>query len=163
MSWFKPQTLLDKVFEGSILLKGLTAVFEFLGGLLLFFFDPRVIHDFLVAVTQKELIEDPHDLVANFLLNSTKDLGGTSKTFLIVYLWIHAAVKLVAVIGLLRNQMWAYPFSLITLGILMLYQIYHIVFVRVSIGMILLTLFDAFILWLIWREWQKHQDVQNTT
>lgn len=137
------------------MLKGLSAAFEFLGGLLLFFFDPSVIHDFLVAVTQKELIEDPNDKIANFLLNSTKDLGASSKTFLIIYLWIHAAVKLVAVVGLLRNQMWAYPFSLITLGILTLYQIYHIIFVKFSIGMILLTLFDIFVLWLIWREYEK--------
>ncbi len=155
MSWYHPSSLLDKLFEGGIIIKGVTGGLEFLGGLLLFFFDPSMIHQFLVAVTQKELLQDPHDKIATFLLQSTEHLGGGSKSFVIIYLWIHATIKLIAVIGILRNQLWAYPFSLITLGLLMLYQIYSIVFVQPSIGMILLTLFDVFILWLIWREYGK--------
>jgi uncharacterized membrane protein len=154
MSWYHPSSLLDKVFEGGIIIKGVTGALEFLGGLLLFFVDPAAIYQFLVAVTQKEIVEDPRDIFSNFLLNSTQHLGG-SRTFLIVYLWIHATIKLIAVIGILRNQLWAYPFSLITLGLLMLYQIYSIIFVEPAIGMILLTIFDVFILWLIWREYGK--------
>ena len=155
MAWYHPSTLLDKIFEGSLIIKGVTGALEFIGGFLLLFFDPSIVHDFLVLVTQKELIEDPHDMVANFLLQSTQHLLEGGKTFLIVYLWIHALIKLIAVIGILRNQLWAYPFSLITLGALMLYQVYSIIFVNVSIGMILLTAFDVFILWMIWREWGK--------
>jgi uncharacterized membrane protein len=71
-----------------------------------------------------------------------------------VYLWLHAAIKLTAVVGILRNLLWAYPFSLISLGLLMLYQVYSMV-VRFSVGMFLLTVFDVFILWLIWREYGK--------
>jgi uncharacterized membrane protein len=153
MSWYHPQSLLDKIFEGGIIIKGVTGALEFIAGLLLFFVKPAQVHDLIVAVTQKELIEDPNDFVANTLLNWTHTLGGMNFHFLIAYLWIHATVKLIAVIGILRNQMWAYPFSLITLGLLMLYQLYHIFFVQVSVGMILLTVFDVFILWLIWREY----------
>jgi uncharacterized membrane protein len=155
MSWYHPSTLLDKIFEGGIIIKGVSGALEFIAGLLLFFIKPAQIHDFIVAITQKELIEDPHDLIANALLGWTHSLDGASFSFLIAYLWIHAAVKLIAVVGILRNQLWAYPFSLITLGLLMVYQLYHIFFVRVSVGMILLTIFDVFILWLIWREYAK--------
>ncbi|MDN5274124.1 MAG: hypothetical protein JWP06_25 [Candidatus Saccharibacteria bacterium] len=155
MSWYHPSTLFDKIFESGIIIKGVTGALEFLGGLLLFFFDPSVIHQFLGAITQKELIEDPHDKIATFLLQSTEHLGGGgSRTFLIVYLWIHAVIKLIAVIGILRNQLWAYPFSLVTLSLFVLYQLYEIA-LHGSIGMILLTIFDFFILWLIWREWGK--------
>jgi len=154
MSWYHPSTLLDKVFEGGIIIKGITGALEFIGGLLLFFVDPSVIHSFLVLITQKELIEDPHDRLATFLLQSTLHLGD-GKTFIILYLWIHALIKLIAVIGILRNQLWAYPFSTITLGLLMLYQLYSIIFVKLSVGLILLTIFDIFILWMIWREYRK--------
>ncbi|HJP81209.1 MAG TPA: DUF2127 domain-containing protein [Candidatus Saccharimonadales bacterium] len=154
MAWYHPSSLFDKVFEGSLLIKGGTGVLEFLAGLLLFFVHPSQIHDFVAFITQRERIEDPHDLVANALLGWTNHLNDGVATFLIVYLWIHAAVKLVAVIGILRNQLWAYPFSLITLGLLVLYQVYDIA-LKHSIGMILLTLFDLFVLWLIWREYGK--------
>lgn len=155
MSWYHPSSLLDKVFETGIIIKGISGALEFIGGLLLFFVDPSVIHRFLVFITEKELLEDPHDKIATFLLQSTQHLGGGNKTFLIVYLWIHAGIKLVAVIGILRNLLWAYPFSLGSLGLLMLYQLYSIIFVKPSVGMILLTIFDVFILWLIWREYGK--------
>ncbi|EWT02562.1 membrane protein [Intrasporangium oryzae NRRL B-24470] len=155
MSWFHPTSVLDKVFEGGIIIKGVTGALEFLGGVLLFFVSPAQMHQFIALVTQRELLEDPNDKVANLLLNATSHLASGGRAFAIAYLWIHAVIKLVAVVGILRNQLWAYPFSLITLGVLMLYQTYSIFFVRASIGMIVLTVFDAFILWLIWREYGK--------
>lgn len=155
MSWYHPSSLLEKVFEGGIIIKGITGLFEFLSGLLLFFVSPATMHRFIAFVTQRELLEDPHDKIANFLVHSTQHIGTGSKTFLIIYLWIHAIIKLIAVIGILKNQLWAYPFSLITLGLLMLYQLYTVFFVKPSVGMILLTIFDVFILWLIWREYGK--------
>jgi uncharacterized membrane protein len=155
MGWYQPTSLLDKIFEGGIIIKGLTGLAEFVGGLVLFFVSPAAVHNFIVFITQDTLLENPHSIVANFLLTSTQDFTSGSRTFLIIYLWIHAVIKLIAVIGILKNQLWAYPFSLITLGALMLYQVYSIVFIKPSLGFILLTIFDIFILWLIWREFGK--------
>ncbi len=163
MSWYHPSSLLDKIFEGGIILKGLSGALEFIGGLLLLFISPASIHRFIVYLTQDQLLEDPHDKVAHFLLHSTQHIGNGSRTFIIVYLWIHAIIKLIAVIGILKNQLWAYPFSLISLGALMLYQLYSIFFVKVSLGMILLTVFDIFILALIWREYGKARTELHTT
>jgi uncharacterized membrane protein len=154
MAWYHPSTLFDKIFEGGIIIKGASGALEFLAGLLLFFVSPSAIHNFIVVITQRELLEDPHDMVANFLLGWTLDLANGGRVFLIAYLWIHAVIKLIAVIGILRNQLWAYSFSLATLSLFVLYQLYEIA-LHSSIGMILLTLFDFFILWLIWREYGK--------
>ena len=162
MSWYHPSTLLDKIFEGGIIIKGITGGLEFLGGLLLLFVSTDTMRRFIEFVTQRELLEDQHDRFANFLLSTTHHISSGSKVFAIVYLWIHAAIKLIAVIGILKNQLWAYPFSLITLGILMLYQVYTIVFVHVTIGMILLTVFDVFILGLIWREFFKARQISGS-
>ncbi len=154
MSWYKPTTLLDKIFEGGIILKGISGALEFLAGLLLLFVSPQALHNFIMFLTQRENLEDPHDKFVSLLLHSTQHLLASGTTFLLAYLWIHAFIKLIAVIGILRNYMWAYPFSLITLGLLMLYQVYSIS-IQPSLGMILLTIFDIFILWLISREWGK--------
>lgn len=161
MSWYRPSDWFDDIFEGGIIIKGLDGLLEFLGGLLLFIFNPDQIHRFISFITQRELLNDPKDHFANLLVQSTSHLSAGGRAFIIIYLWIHAAIKLVAVIGILKNQRWAYPFSLITLGLLMLYQLYSIVFVKPSIAMILLTAFDAFILWLIWREYGKIRRADN--
>jgi len=167
VSTFHPNSLFDKIFEGGILLKGASGALELLSGLLLLFVSPTTLHGFIAFITQREIIEDPNDKIANLLIHSTQHLDA-SRTFLIVYLWVHATIKLIAVIGIIKNQLWAYPFSLITLGLLMLYQAYTICFVRATLGMLLLTIFDAVILWLIWHEYGKarrtlgHHDAAQT-
>ncbi|WP_199921532.1 DUF2127 domain-containing protein [Intrasporangium calvum] len=155
MSWYHPKSLLDKVFEGGIIIKGVTGLVEFVGGLLLLFVNPAQMHQFVALVTQRELLEDPNDRVAHLLLTATSHFAEGGAVFVVAYLWIHAVIKLIAVIGILKNQLWAYPFSLLTLGLLMVYQAYSIAFVKFSIGMVSLTAFDVFILWLIWREFGK--------
>lgn len=155
MSWYHPSSLFDKIFEGGIILKGIDGALEFLGGLLVLFVSPVALHNFIAFVTQRELLEDPHDKIANLLVDATSHYAAGGRTFLVAYLWIHAVIKLVAVVGILKNWLWAYPFSLIGLGLLMLYQIYTIFFVKVSTGMVLLTAFDVIILGLIWREYGK--------
>ena len=84
--------------------------------------------------------------------------GGT--TFLVAYLLVHGFIKLVAVGSLLLNKLWGYPFSIATLGLFMLYQIYEIS-LHHSIFLILLTLFDIFLMWLIWREYQQQKAKQT--
>lgn len=152
MSWYHPSSLLDRIFEAGLLLKGISGGLEAAAGGLLLFIDPIKLHSFIFAITQKELLQDPHDLVAGFLLHSSLQFTGGSRAFLIAYLWVHAAIKLVAVIGILRNQLWAYPFSLATLGLFMMYQVYELAVVP-NLGLVVLTVFDAGIVWLIWREY----------
>ena len=154
MAWYRPASVLDKIFEGGIILKGASGVLEFVAGLLLVFTSPDAIRSFLAFLTQREIAEDPNDTFANLILHSAEHFNSGNKTFAIAYLWVHAAVKLTAVVGILRNQLWAYPFSLIALGVLMLYQVYSMS-VKFSAGMLVLTVFDAIILWLIWREYGK--------
>ena len=154
MAWYRPASVLDKIFEGGIILKGASGVLEFVAGLLLVFTSPDAIRSFLAFLTQREIAEDPNDTLANLILHSAEHFNSGNKTFAIAYLWVHAAVKLTAVVGILRNQLWAYPFSLISLGLLMLYQVYSMS-VKFSAGMLVLTVFDAIILWLIWREYCK--------
>jgi hypothetical protein len=154
MSWFRPTTLLDKIFEAGIILKGINGTLELLAGLLLFFLTPERLQHFIQFVTQLNVNHEKQSKVITLFLHSVDHLGTGNRIFLIAYFWSHAAVKLTAVIGILTNKLWAYPFSLITLGILTLFQVGSIIH-KASIGMILLTILDAFILWLIWREYGK--------
>ena len=154
MSWFRPTTLLDKVFEVGIIIKGINGILETLAGLLLLFLTPQRLQHFIEFVTQLNVNNEKQSKIITMFLHSVDHLGTGNRIFLIAYFWSHAAVKLTAVIGILTNKLWAYPFSLITLGVLTLFQFGSIIH-KASIGMILLTIFDLFILWLIWREYGK--------
>ncbi|MDB5180208.1 MAG: hypothetical protein JWN12_840 [Candidatus Saccharibacteria bacterium] len=154
-SWFKPKNLFDKVFEYGILIKGIDGLIELFTAIALIFLSPSRLQGLVVLATHRELAHDPDDFISNFLIHTSQQFTNSARLFFIVYLAVHAAIKIVSVIGLLRNQMWAYPFSLISLGALTLYQIYDIIFGAGSIFVILLTVFDLGILALIWREYQK--------
>lgn len=154
MSWYHPATLFDKVFEGGLIIKGVLAAGEFFSGLLLLFVSPTAIHRFLAFITQQRLSENPHDKLAHFVLHSADSLNVSNKGFVVAYLWVLAAIKLTAVIGILRGILWVYPFALVTLGLIMLFQVYTIA-VDASFGLIVLTVFDVCVLAMIWREYGK--------
>lgn len=154
-NWFHPKGLFDKVFEYGILIKGIDGAIELLTAVALIFLSPRRLEGLVVLATHKEIVRDPDDVISNFLIHASHQFTNSGRLFLIVYLAVHAAIKLISVVGLLRNKMWAYPFSLIALGALTLYQVYDIVFGKGSIFVIALTIIDVAILVLIWREYQK--------
>jgi uncharacterized membrane protein len=152
-TWFRPHTLLDKFFEASVIIKGVEGVIELIVGFSLLTVSANAINHLTYLLTGDELREDPDDTLANFVLHSGQHLASGGTTYLVAYLLIHGFIKLVAVAGLLQNKLWAYPFSLVTLGLFMVYQVYQ-VSVGHSVAITLLTIYDVFLLWLIWREFQ---------
>src|SRR6266404_2415578 len=102
---------IHELFKISILLKGLHALLELVGGLFLLFVSTGTIARILTWLTRNELIEDPHDITARFLLHAGQQLL-SGKQFASLYLLSHGAIKIGLVIGLLKNRLWAYPASL---------------------------------------------------
>ena len=75
-------------------------------------------------------------------------------TFAAVYLLLHGIIKIVLVVALLRNQAWAYPSMIAFLLVFIVYQLYRLV-LSPTLGLTVLTIFDALIVWLTWREWRR--------
>ena len=151
---FKPKDTLDRVFEIGIIAKGLNGLAELVGGLLLLFVTPSGIHHVIALLTQGELSEDPHDVIAHYLLHTANGLTGSAVLFGAIYLLTHGAVKVVLVIALLLNKIWAYPCLIVVLLIFIGYQLYRIA-LHPTAGMIALTIFDAVIVTLTWREYRR--------
>ena len=103
MSWFRPRDLLDQTFEVGIILKGLDGVLEVIGGLLLVIVSPATIDRVVTGLTQHELSEDPHDLLATHLLGTAHGLTGAAVLFGAVYLLAHGLVKVALVAALLKT------------------------------------------------------------
>jgi uncharacterized membrane protein len=144
---------IHRIFEISVILKGLHAVTEIVGGLALYLVSTDAISDFMVRVAQSDLLDDPHDIISNYLLRSSESLSIGSKSFAAFYLLSHGIIKVVLVAGLLRNKTWAYPSSLIALGFFIVYQVYRYNITH-SIWLIILTIFDFIVMWLIWHEYK---------
>jgi uncharacterized membrane protein len=141
-----------QIFKASVLLKGAHALIECVGGLVLALASSTSIAGLVNRLTQEELIEDPNDWVATHLLNMAQGFSVSTKNFYAFYLLSHGVVKLALVVGLLRNKLWAYPASLVVLGLFILYQIYRFFYPQ-SVGLIVLTVFDLIVMVLIWHEY----------
>lgn len=157
---FKPQNWLDRVFEIGIIAKGLNGAVELLGGLLLLFVSPAWIHQLAISVTRVELSEDPHDFIATHLLHTTSGLTGNAVLFGSVYLLTHGAVKVVLVVALLLNKLWAYPWMIVVLLVFIGYQLYRIS-LDPTAGLIALTVFDVVIVLLTWREYRVQRRIRQ--
>ena len=160
VTWFKPRDLLDRSFEVGIILKGLDGLLETIGGILLLLITPAQINTIVGKITRHELSEDPNDWIAGHLLRYAHGLTGSAVTFAAIYLLAHGVVKVVLVVALLRNKMWAYPWLIAVLLAFIGYQLYRIA-LRPTTGLILLTLFDAAITALTWREWRKQHALRR--
>jgi uncharacterized membrane protein len=151
-SSFHPRNWFDRIFEIGIIGKGLNGAAELIGGLLLLVVSRDRIQHLVVVLTQGELSEDPNDVVARYLLHTSAGLTGSAVTFGAAYLLLHGVVKVVLVVALLRNKLWAYPWMILVLLVFIGYQSYRIA-LSPSAGLIALTIFDLVIVALTWREW----------
>jgi uncharacterized membrane protein len=149
-------TLLDRTFFVTLVLKGADGVLELVGGALLLFVTSDRLDSIVRTITQHELSEDPHDLIANGLRHWSQGLSGGATLFGAVYLLVHGLVKVVLVWSVLKGRLWAYPWMIGFLLVFIAYQLYELV-VHFSVGLLLLTAFDVFIVVLTWREYAIHR------
>jgi uncharacterized membrane protein len=148
---------LDKTFRIGLVLKGLDGILEIVGGVLLLFLSPQAIEHIARTLTAHELSEDPHDLIARYILHTSSHLTTSTTLFGAVYLLSHGVAKVVLVVLVLRDKLWAYPWLVALLLAFIAYQLYRITAVHFSVGLTLLTVFDAVLVWLTWREYQARR------
>ncbi|MGH3338865.1 MAG: DUF2127 domain-containing protein [Propionibacteriaceae bacterium] len=151
---FRPRDWLDYVFEIGIVFKGIDGLMEIGGGILLLLVTPAEISGLVHTLTQHELSQDPRDFVASRLLHTANGLTRPGLLFGAGYLLVHGIVKVVLVLALLRNKLWAYPWLIGVLLIFIGYQVYRIV-LSPTLGLAALTGFDIVIVALTWREYQR--------
>lgn len=140
-------------FRVSVFLKGLISFAEVVAGIFVFFVPLSAITNFFIRYAQQELIEEPGDFIATHLIQLSHQFALPGGVFLSLYLLSRGLIKLGLVIALFKNQLWAYPSSLVVLGLFVLYQLYQII-AAFSIFMVLLTIFDLIVMWSIWEEYR---------
>jgi uncharacterized membrane protein len=144
---------IHRLFELSVMLKGIHAAIECIGGIALAVTDNGWIRNFVVQATQSELVEDRRDFVANHLLGWAERFSVHVQHFYAWYLLSHGAVKLALVAGLLTRKLWAYPTAIVVLGIFIVYQLYRYGESH-GIGLLFLTALDMLVVALTWHEYR---------
>ena len=143
---------IHQIFEVSVLLKGAHAAVEAIGGLALTLTNNQWIRDVVTQTTQSELIEDKRDFIANQLVTWAHGFSIEAQHFYAWYLLSHGVVKLALVAGLLMRKLWAYPTTMVVLGLFILYQLYRYTQTH-GLGLILLTALDVVVVGLTWHEY----------
>jgi uncharacterized membrane protein len=105
------------------------------------------------VLTQEELVEDPRDVIANYLLHSAQNLSIGTQLFVAFYLLSHGSIKLWLIIGLLRQKLWYYPTAIVVFGLFIVYQLYRFSFTH-SAWLLLITEVDVIVIALTWHEYK---------
>jgi uncharacterized membrane protein len=160
MKLFHATSRLDKAFEIGLLLKAIDGLVEVLGGIFFLLLKPQWVTHYVHALTDPELAENPHAFVATHVLHWAGTFTKGSAIFAGLYLLSHGIVKLVLVVEILRNHLWAYiGLAVVTVGFI-LYQLFHIIAIKPSFSFIALTVFDVVIVYLTWREYGRQKQLR---
>jgi uncharacterized membrane protein len=160
MDFLKGTSLLDRSFQASITLKGLDGLLEIIGGVLLLGANPARVNAWIARLTQHTLSRDPHDFIATHLLHMAHQFNAEAIYFGFFYLVSHGLAKVILVVALWLNRMWAYPAMIILLFLFILYQLYRMTFAP-TWWLIWLTVFDAIVIWLTWEEYKKQKRLKK--
>lgn len=136
-------------FFWSVVLKGAISVAEIVAGIALFFIPPR----FIVAAGNLLLSAFPSGTITDSVEAEIAKYTAGTVTFVALYLLSRGLIKAVLVFALLKNKLWAYPWSLLVLAGFVVYQTYQI-WKDHSLIVVAVTLFDLVVMYFIWREWR---------
>ena len=144
---------MHRLFQISLLLKAAHSLLEIIGGVVLAVVPQEAILRIANLLTQEELLDDPRDVIANYILHSARNLSIDQKSAAALFLLSHGIVKLFLIVAVLRNKPWAYPAFMTALGLLISYQSYKLLHVF-SLGLTALTILDGIVLVLAWHEYR---------
>lgn len=144
----------DKVFDISLIIKGLWGFVEMFSGWFLGFADIAWLNDIVWKYTASEIVEDPGDKVANLLLNTAHGLSFSSQEFIAGYLFWHGAIKIILASAVYKKIHWSYPVMMVFLLLFIAYQVYRF-YLTAELYLLAGIFFDSFLVVLVGFEYKK--------
>jgi uncharacterized membrane protein len=138
-------------FRIGVFLKGAVSLIETISGILVLTI-PTFLIGTVVSMSRDELLEEPGDFIATHSLQLAQQFSVSATAIIGLYLLTRGIIKLGLVIALWKNQLWAYPASLVVMGLFIVYQIYEII-VGHSMLIVIITILDLIVVYLIWIEY----------
>lgn len=156
----KPRGLFHDLFDIVVVLKGLNGLAEIASGATLLLIKAGTIMEWIQWMTQSELLEDPHDLLATSLEHWAMNFGHDAQIFAGVYLLAHGVVKLTLAILLFKEHPWVFPVSLILFTALVAFSLEHLS-THWSWALTGFITFDLFTIAIIAKEWRAVEELKS--
>ena len=141
------------IFEASLVIKGLLAFGEVLGGLGLLLTPNLAILHFVGWLTHHKLTQTPSEDMAVWARHLADAFPLEVQHFYAIYMLLHGSLKLTMVAMLARRIVWAYPFAILVLAGFVIYQVTEFA-LHGGLVLLALTAFDNVMIVLVWREYQ---------
>ncbi len=141
------------IFEASLLIKGLLAFGEMLGGFGLLLTPNLTILRFVGWLTRHQLTQNPSEDMAIWAKHLADSFPIELQHFYAVYMLFHGTLKFTMVLMLAWRIVWAYPLAMAVLAGFVIYQMTEF-FLHGGAVLLLLSGFDCFMIVLVWREYQ---------
>jgi uncharacterized membrane protein len=153
-------SLLDQTFHAGIAIKGFDGLLECIGGVLIWFFKPSSLSGFFRFASMHDLPGKYDDIIIAHLFHWTQALANGGKVFASIYLITHGLSKVLLVIALWMNKLWAYPLTMFVFAVFCVYQMHRYTRTH-SIFLVILTVFDLFLIYLTWREYVQKKKARD--
>jgi uncharacterized membrane protein len=156
----RKSSLLDTTFHTGIAIKGFDGVLEMIGGVLIWFMKPSSMNGFFRFASMHDLPGKYDDMLIAQLLHLTQTLANGGKVFASIYLITHGLSKVVLVIALWMNKLWAYPLTMFVFAVFCVYQMQRYTHTH-NIWLVVLTVFDLLLIYLTWREYRQKKQARD--
>ena len=147
-------TIINIGFYGGMLIKGVNALIEFLGGILMIALNHESLNRLIELIALPELRQDPNDVLMNYLITLGHNLSIGSQHSIAVYMLLHGSIKMAVIYLLWNKKIWAYKPAVAVFGLFIVYEIYSYVHSG-SVLMLLIIIIDAAIIDLIILEYKR--------
>ena len=150
------------LFKITVILKGLISVGEIVLGLVLAFVSYGTLRSAAFALFGGEFAETSPNLIWGFAIKGFHGFFATPQSVWVFIFLSHGIVKLVLIVALLRNKLWAYPWSAAVFTFFVVYQIYQIALAP-SLALFSVTIFDAMVIALVLHEYRYRRRIMART
>lgn len=143
---------LNVFFYSSLIIKGFDGTIETIAGLWVWKHGIGGLKYLALAITQQELLEDPKDFIANWIIMAANNLSINTQLLIVYFLLSHGIIKLVLTVLLYKKQKWAYPLAIALFGLAATTQTIRLV-ASYSTILTIITIIDILVILTIWSKY----------
>jgi uncharacterized membrane protein len=160
----KREKFLHYLFKGTVIFKGFDGILDVLSSIVLTCIPAHNRINILPFLVRKELVEDPNDLLGNYLMNISQHFLPSTIKFVILYLAIHGLVKIGMALALWSDNPKLFKIAGVVLAISIGYQMYRFTHTHSNL-LLIVTIIDMLIMILLQHEYNKlvHKVVRQET
>jgi uncharacterized membrane protein len=154
------KSLQHRAFELGISLKGIDGLLECIGGVLIWFVTPALLGGIFRTLYGHEIFRVAGEQVGFHLQAASEKFASGSKIFPSLFLVSHGITKILLVIAIWMNRLWAYPLMILVFSMFAVYQVYRLTHTH-SLVLAIVTAVDIAIIILTWREYQEQRALRD--